>query len=100
MNIRSSVFSVLAIAGTLFAVTLSVPRQKVHADNGCSVQSLNGPYSFSGNGFFAANGNLFLASTLGRIVADGAGGFTGSETVGNNGVIFRGGSVGDLFGCS
>ena len=81
-----TVFFSLVLVGSL---SLVVPRWRAHAASGCSVSSLNGPFSFSTTGFFTNNGQLGLASNVGRILLDGTGNLSGSETASVNGTILR-----------
>jgi hypothetical protein len=67
-----------------------VPTPVATVTNICSLRSLSGPYSFSGSGFLTdANGNSTLASNIGRIMADGAGNVTGTETFGVSGTVSK-----------
>ena len=70
-----------------------IPRV-VHADTGCDATSLNGAYGFNLSGFFFDNfGNTNFFSVAGRLVADGAGGITGKQTVAINGGVARADSI-------
>jgi hypothetical protein len=80
----SALLTVLLIGG------LATTRQKVHADGGCSVASLKGGYSFSSSGFFFDNsGNLGVESIVGRLLADGSGSGSGTETASLEGTSYR-----------
>lgn len=75
-----------------FAAVLAIgllPQSKIHAQGGCTLQTLNGPYAYQDNGFYGTpTGTGFFASS-GVITADGLGGFTSIDTVSQNGVITR-----------
>jgi hypothetical protein len=88
-----AVFAV-AVLGTLLVVTRTSKHgvSIVHAEGGCSLETLRGSYGFNLGGFFALDpkdpNSAFLPIVdAGRITFDGAGNFTGSDTGTANGQI-------------
>jgi hypothetical protein len=86
-----------AAIAVLFVLTLGVligrftVQPVARAQSGCSVTNLKGSYSLAVNGFFYdVNGNQGVYSSVGLVVADGAGGVTGTDTVNIDGTPTRG----------
>jgi hypothetical protein len=64
---------------------------RVHAQSGCSVQTLSSPYTYADNGYyFDQKGNEYGFAAAGLLVPDGNGNFSGTDTVSNGAVITRG----------
>jgi hypothetical protein len=60
------------------------------AQNACSAATLKGPYGLAVNGFFYdADGFQGIYASAGLMVADGAGGLTGTDTVNFDGTPTR-----------
>jgi hypothetical protein len=61
------------------------------ADNTCSVQTLNGAYTYTLRGGYIGDqyGNVFDFAAAGRFVADGNGAFSGAETASQGESILR-----------
>lgn len=79
----------LLATATILTVELR-PTRSVHAQAGCSASNLKGPYAYLFNGFaYDAQGNLLVQATSGRILPDGNGTLTGSDTFSNDGTIGR-----------
>lgn len=81
----------ILIAIIFFAVRIG-DEFRVRAQAGCTAQNLSGPYTFTFRGAYIGDsfGNLFDLSETGRLVADGNGAFSGTETVSNDEAITRG----------
>jgi hypothetical protein len=79
------------LAVGLVSFRLSTAPRNALADGGCSVKSLNGPYSFSFslNGFYTVNGNTGFEVGLGRMLFDGTGNLSGIETGSADGTIVQ-----------
>ena len=72
--------TVLAAAG-LVTSGVKIRTARVHAD-GCDASTLKGGYAINSSGFaYDSSFNLYVLSSTGRIVADGAGTFTGTDTI-------------------
>jgi len=79
------------VAILVFAVEIG-GRFGVKAQQGCSAQSLFGPYAYSFRGVYIGDafGDFFDFAATGRFLADGNGGLSGADTVSNDEVITRG----------
>jgi hypothetical protein len=65
---------------------------KAKAQDGCSVVSIQGSYGYQYNGFvfpFPGAPGMVPIADAGRVVVDGAGSYTGSDTFSVNGVTVR-----------
>jgi hypothetical protein len=72
--------SILAAGGLVISALRTHPV-RVHAD-GCDASTLKGGYAFNSTGTaYDSQYYTYLISTTGRIVADGAGNFTGTDTI-------------------
>jgi len=61
-----------------------------HAQSACDATTFTGAYGYTESGsVYDSQGNLYYLASSGRMVADGAGGLTGSETVSFDGTIIR-----------
>jgi hypothetical protein len=86
MKLRGVLLVVLGV----MAGRLTTDIKKVHAQQGCSLSTLNGAYAYRVDGnYFDNQGLNYQYSAVGRLVADGNGGFTGSETNSNLGTPRR-----------
>jgi hypothetical protein len=72
-----------------FAAILMAAAAPAFADGNCSVATLRGGYGATGTGSLAPN-NQAPAALIARVVFDGAGNFTASETRSINGTVTRG----------
>lgn len=82
-------FGIVLASATLLTIELRQNRS-VHAQAGCSVNSWKGPYSYLLNGFaYDSQGNLLVLGASGRIMPDGNGAVTGSDTLTLDGTIQR-----------
>ncbi len=82
-------------AGSLLTLGIFIGRFTVppvaRAQSGCSLGSLKGSYSLAVNGFFYdQDGVQGVYGSAGLVVADGAGGITGTDTVNVDGTPTRG----------
>lgn len=83
----------LSVIGALGCAAIVAPgsHSKVHAQTGCSAQTLSGPYTYALSGeYFDAKGGLYHFSASGRIIFDGAGGAAGKDTTSDGAFITRG----------
>ena len=71
-----------------FAPILMAAAAPAFADSNCSVATLRGGYGATGTGSLAPN-NQAPAALIARLVFDGAGNFTASETRSVNGMVAR-----------
>ena len=71
-----------------FAAILMVAAVPAFADSNCSVATLRGGYGATGTGSLAPN-NQAPAALIARLVFDGAGNFTATETRSINGMVAR-----------
>ena len=61
-----------------------------HAQTACGPSVFTGSYGYTQSGYaYDAQGNIYIIASTGRMVADGNGGLTGSETVSFDGNILR-----------
>ena len=71
-----------------FAAILMAAAVPAFADSNCSVATLRGGYGATGTGSLAPN-NQAPAALIARLVFDGAGNFTATETRSINGMVAR-----------
>ena len=71
-----------------FAAILMMAAVPAFADSNCSVATLRGGYGATGTGSLAPN-NQAPAALIARLVFDGAGNFTATETRSINGMVAR-----------
>ena len=71
-----------------FAAILMSAAVPAFADSNCSVATLRGGYGATGTGSLAPN-NQAPAALIARLVFDGAGNFTATETRSINGMVAR-----------
>ena len=71
-----------------FAAILMAAAAPAFADGNCSVATLRGGYGATGTGSLAPN-NQAPAALIARLVFDGAGNFTATETRSINGMVAR-----------
>ena len=81
---------ILLIGLGLLAGRLTTDVKPVRAQQGCSVASLKGPfvYRLDGN-YFDNQGYSYQYSAVGKMLPDGNGGITGTETNSNWGTVKR-----------
>ena len=84
----------LAVAGASLTLSLgSRAAQVVHADSTpttCDATTLNGAYGYTLSGYaYDANYNIYISAAVGRFVADGNGGVTGSDSMNFDSSIFK-----------
>ena len=61
-----------------------------HAQSACDASTFTGAYGYSESGSaYDSQGNLYILASTGRLVADGNGGLTGTETLSFDGTIVR-----------
>jgi hypothetical protein len=61
-----------------------------HAQTACDASTFTGAYGYTQSGYaYDAQGNIYIIATTGRLVADGNGGLTGTETLSFDGNIVR-----------
>lgn len=79
----------VVLGATFFAGRLGhLPA--VHAQSACDASSFTGAYGYSLSGAaYDAQGNYYALASVGRIVPDGSGSFTGSDTFSFDGSIVQ-----------
>jgi hypothetical protein len=88
-------FGITGIILSLAATGLLLRTRTVHAQSGCTVAALSGSYGFNlqGNYYFVSQtgqvGRGYLSGS-GRLIFDGNGSISGSDTLGDDGTILRG----------
>jgi len=61
-----------------------------HAQTACDASTFTGAYGYTESGYaYDAQGNIYIIASTGRIVADGSGAVTGTETLSFDGTIVR-----------
>ncbi len=61
-----------------------------HAQSACDASTFTGAYGYSESGSaYDSQGNFYVLASTGRLVADGNGGLTGTETLSFDGTIVR-----------
>ena len=78
-------FGVIIAAAIILGATFFAGRlgrlTSVHAQNACDASSLSGAYGYTLSGFaYDAQFNSYILASVGRLVADGAGNFTGADS--------------------
>ena len=81
--------AVISICGIFLAIHLN--RAPVaHAQSACDASTFTGAYGYTESGYaYDVQGNIYILASTGRMVADGNGGLTGSETSSLDGTIVR-----------
>jgi hypothetical protein len=79
----------ISICGIFMANHLS--RAPIaHAQTGCDASTFTGAYGYTESGYaYDIQGNIYILAATGRMVADGNGVLTGSETLSFDGNIVR-----------
>jgi len=73
--------------GSWSASLNAAPAPPTTATTGCDTKSLNGAFSFLLTGYLQTDTGAVSVHVLGRMVVDGTGALTGSETMSSGGVI-------------
>ena len=83
----------LASAISLFGIFLAIHLQRApiaHAQTACDAATFTGAYGYAESGYaYDIQGNTYILASTGRMVADGNGGLTGTETLSFDGTIVR-----------
>jgi len=89
MKTTTSIVLGCAIAiGVAFSVDHLNNTRAVHAQNACDASSFLGGYGYALSGYsYDAQENLYILAGAGRMVADGKGGVTGTDTFSLDGTI-------------
>jgi hypothetical protein len=90
MKLTTSILlAVISICGIFLANHLN--RAPVaHAQNACDASTFTGAYGYTESGYaYDVQGNIYILASTGRMVADGNGGLTGTETSSLDGTIVR-----------
>lgn len=91
MKSKISIF--LAGVISLFGIFLAIHLHRApiaHAQSACDATTFTGAYGYSESGYaYDIQGNTYILASTGRMVADGNGGLTGTETLSFDGTIVR-----------
>ena len=91
MKTTTSIFlaGAIFICGILLANHLN--RAPIaHAQTACDASTFTGAYGYTESGYaYDAQGNIYIIASTGRLVADGSGSLTGTETLSFDGTIVR-----------
>lgn len=87
LSFGAFVAGLIVLTGILVTHSVTSTRS-VHAQTGCDLSSFSGAYGYKLDGTVYDNqGNLYFIASAGRVVADGSGGLTGSDTYSFDGTI-------------
>src|SRR5262245_14461349 len=80
----------LAAAILLVGIFLHFFHPVAHAQTACDAGAFTGAYGYTQSGYaYDAQGNIYFLAAAGRMVADGAGAITGSETLNFDGSVIK-----------
>ena len=91
MKPTTSIFlaAAISICGIFLANHLN-RAPSAHAQTACDATTFTGAYGYTESGYaYDVQGNIYILASTGRMVADGNGGLTGTETLSFDGTIVR-----------
>jgi hypothetical protein len=90
MKIATSVLLASGIIVCGILVSFFHPFPVAHAQTACDATAFTGAYGYTQSGYaYDAQGNIYFLAAAGRMVADGAGAITGTETLNFDGSVIK-----------